>query len=88
MKREVLFCDSREIRMGKCLLYNVFLVPMKRTCQFMTGSFVLVTNKLMSNLLEDLKFISLNFMNRKNVMLKYFSTATVQNWAVLLKNKQ
>ena len=25
----------------------------------MTGSFVLVTNKLMSNLLEDLKFISL-----------------------------
>ena len=40
---------------------------------------MLVTNKLMSNLLEDLKFISLNFMNRKNVMLKYFSTATVQN---------
>ena len=54
----------------------------------MTGSFVLVTNKLMSNLLEDLKFTGLNFMNRKNVMLKYFSTATVQNWAILLKNKQ
>ena len=79
MKRKVILCDSRESRMGKCLLYNAFLVPMKRTCPFMTGSFLLVTNKLMSNLLEDLKFIGLNFMNRKNVMLKYFSTATVQD---------
>ena len=58
--------------MGKCLLYNAFLVPMKRTCPFMTGSFVLVTNKLMSNLLEDLKFISLRLYESEERDVKVF----------------
>ena len=41
--------------MGKCLLYNAFPVPIKQTSPFMTGSFVLVTNKLYVNLISTLE---------------------------------
>ena len=38
----------------------------------MTGNFVLVTNKLMSNLLEDLKFISLKLYESEERDVKVF----------------
>ena len=43
MKRKVILCDSRESRIGKRLLYNSFLAPIKQTCPFMTASFVLAS---------------------------------------------